>query len=289
MRETGTNALEYMKLYKETWGELMTQQHEFTLQEATASSILTTWTVSFNELQKKSQDAANLLVLWAFLDNQDIWYELFTPTLDSNLTEGLPLPDWFSQCIGNKFEFKKCTRFLIRYSFVTANIESLSFSVHSVLHRWCFHISDKMKDEKAWLATMVVASAVPTESIDDYTLLERRLLPHSNHVYSFLEQNILKNTSEAIEFSLISACHNLRMLYSDQDKMAKAEVMFLRALAGLEKVWGPDHTSTLDTVNNLGNLYSDQGKMAEAEAMYLRALAGYEKAWDQTIHPRYTR
>ena len=55
MRETGTNVLEYMKLYEETWGELMAQQHEFALQEATASSILTTWTVSFNELQKKAR------------------------------------------------------------------------------------------------------------------------------------------------------------------------------------------------------------------------------------------
>ena len=141
MRETGTNALQYMKLYEETWGELMTQQHQFALEEATAPSILTTWTVSFNELQKNCPDAANLLVLWAFLDNQDIWYELFTPALDSEMTKDFP--DWFSRCIGNQFEFKKCTRFLIRYSFVAANIDSLSFSVHSVVHRWCFHSSEK--------------------------------------------------------------------------------------------------------------------------------------------------
>ncbi|KAI9854868.1 MAG: hypothetical protein M1813_000644, partial [Trichoglossum hirsutum] len=42
--------------------------------------------------------------------------------------------------------------------------------------------------------------------------------------------------------------------------------------------WGPDHTSTLDTVNNLGLLYMDQGKLDEAEKMYQRALQGYEKA-----------
>ena len=48
------------------------------------------------------------------------------------------------------------------------------------------------------------------------------------------------------------------------------------ALAWAEKAWGPDYTSTLDTVNNLKVLYSDQGKVAEAEAMYLRALAGNE-------------
>src|SRR2546423_11176554 len=45
-----------------------------------------------------------------------------------------------------------------------------------------------------------------------------------------------------------------------------------------EKMWGAEHTSTLNTVNNLGNLYKDQGKMVEAEAMYLRALQGYENA-----------
>ncbi len=279
MRETGTNALEYMKLYEETWGVLMTQQHEFTLQEATTPSILTTWTVSFNELQKKSQDAANLLVLWAFLDNQDIWYELFTPTLDSDLTKELLLPDWFFRCVGNQFEFKKCTRLLIRYSFVTANVESLSFSVHSVLHRWCFHNSDKIKNEIAWLAIMVVASAVPTKTIVDYTLLQRRLLPHSNYVDSFFRQNILKNSSEAMELSLISACNSLGVLYSEQGKMAEAEALFLRALARFEKALGPDHKFTLDTVHNLGALYSQQDKMKEAETMYLRALAGKEKAW----------
>jgi tetratricopeptide (TPR) repeat protein len=54
--------------------------------------------------------------------------------------------------------------------------------------------------------------------------------------------------------------------------MQEAEEMYLRALRGYEKAWGPDHTSTFFTVHNLGNLYSDQGKMQEAEKIYLRAL-----------------
>jgi tetratricopeptide (TPR) repeat protein len=54
--------------------------------------------------------------------------------------------------------------------------------------------------------------------------------------------------------------------------------MYQRALQGYEKAWGPEHTSTLDTVNNLGGLYAYQGKLVEAEQMYQRALQGYEKA-----------
>jgi tetratricopeptide (TPR) repeat protein len=51
--------------------------------------------------------------------------------------------------------------------------------------------------------------------------------------------------------------------------------MYQRALAGYEKVLGPDHTFTLNTVNNLGSLYRDQGRLNEAEEMDERALASY--------------
>jgi Tfp pilus assembly protein PilF len=54
--------------------------------------------------------------------------------------------------------------------------------------------------------------------------------------------------------------------------------MYQQALQGYEKAWGPEHTSTLDTVNNLAALYQTQGKLAEAEQMYQQALQGKEKA-----------
>ena len=55
--------------------------------------------------------------------------------------------------------------------------------------------------------------------------------------------------------------------------------MYQRALRGREKTWGPDYTSTLDTVSNLGNLYAGRDDLDEAEKMYQRALQGMEKAW----------
>jgi tetratricopeptide (TPR) repeat protein len=64
----------------------------------------------------------------------------------------------------------------------------------------------------------------------------------------------------------------------DQGKLAEAEQMYVRALAGYEKALGADHTSTLSTVHNLGLLYADEGKLGEAERMYQRALVGYERA-----------
>jgi tetratricopeptide (TPR) repeat protein len=69
------------------------------------------------------------------------------------------------------------------------------------------------------------------------------------------------------------AYFNLGNLYRDQGKLAAAQSMFERALAGREKALGVEHTSTLDTVNNLGVLYRAQGKLAAAQSMYERALA----------------
>jgi hypothetical protein len=53
--------------------------------------------------------------------------------------------------------------------------------------------------------------------------------------------------------------------------------MYQRALQGMEKAWGPEHTSTFSTVNNLGILYAGQGKLVGAEQMYQQALQGYEE------------
>jgi Tetratricopeptide repeat len=58
-----------------------------------------------------------------------------------------------------------------------------------------------------------------------------------------------------IDEGMVWACHNLGDLYLDQGQLGEAEKMYMRALQGKEKAWGPDHTSTLDTVNNLGRLY----------------------------------
>ncbi|KAF2193149.1 hypothetical protein K469DRAFT_517992, partial [Zopfia rhizophila CBS 207.26] len=50
-------------------------------------------------------------------------------------------------------------------------------------------------------------------------------------------------------------------------KLDEAEKMYQWALERKEKVLGPDHTSTLDTVNILGALYTDQGKLDGTERM----------------------
>ena len=256
----------------------MNKQHRSTFQADTDRSVLTTWILSFNHLQAQSEDAAKLLMLWAFLDNQDLWYELFASALDLDIVD--KMPDWYIRCAGDELEFKDCIGLLLEYSFIDAKIESTSFFMHPVLHQWSFHAFEKEKTDMSWLAMIIVASAVPLETVPNYSFISRRLLPHCDRIFPLLKHRIQESFVNEIDpLSFSYACHELGRLYSDQGKMKEAEEMYLRALTGYEKAWGVEHTSTLNTVNNLGALYSDQGKMKEAEEMYLRALTGYEKAW----------
>ena len=123
MRKTGTNVSEYIELYNQAWARLMEKQHLSTLREDADRSILTTWTLSFNSLRLQSEDAANLLMLWAFLDNRDLWYELLAPALDLAIAN--EVPRWFARCAGDKLEFKECIGLLLEYSFIDAKLDHL--------------------------------------------------------------------------------------------------------------------------------------------------------------------
>jgi hypothetical protein len=57
--------------------------------------------------------------------------------------------------------------------------------------------------------------------------------------------------------STLTTVRKLGKLYVDQVKMAEAEQMYTRVLAGYEKGLGPEYTATLNTISNVGNLCVD--------------------------------
>ena len=127
-----------------------------------------------------------------------------------------------------------------------------------------------MRDELVWLAVMIVAEAVPSRDQKQYWILQQRLLPHADRCSKCVRDTLERQPDAEIKVCQAGdagSLHSLGSLYFDQGKLADAEAMYRRALAGYEKALGPDHASTLDTVHALGNLYRGQGKLAEAEAM----------------------
>ena len=53
--------------------------------------------------------------------------------------------------------------------------------------------------------------------------------------------------------------------------------MYLRALAGFEKAWGPKHKHALDTRYNLGLLYEEMSMVGKAVQQFELVVQGYTK------------
>ena len=267
LRRVSIGFADYLRLYKKSWERLHIDTPN--LGSYGDRTLCSTWQLSYVQVQKQHPLAANLLRWWAYFNNEDVWLGL----LQTNSTDG---PEWIHE-LADELNFNHAMGTLHDYGFVEAHmptsdlIGARGYSMHACVHSWTVSVLNKDLDSSLIRATVeCVAARVPSQAEPQFWALQRRLLSHA-----------IKCSSTVLDSDcdMEWAFHNLGNLYADQGKRAEAETMYMRALQGYEKAWGPEHTSTLDTVNNLGLLYAGQGKLAEAETMYMRALQGKEKAW----------
>ncbi|ERF76362.1 hypothetical protein EPUS_07069 [Endocarpon pusillum Z07020] len=312
MRETKTGCSKYLDLYETSWSQLAAETPR--LRDYANKSIQTTWMISYDRVRQSDPTAANFLQLWAYLDHQDVWYELFFRG-----REGWPECGWFQEMASSEIIFKRVMKSLLALSLIESHQQTESYSIHPVVHDWCAETICYGRDDLMSAALTIVAYAVPSELEVKYWLLQQRLLPHADQCVRQLDNSDELNrlgpvkSSEALHLlgylyeaqskyveaeklyqqvqdttekvfgpehtSTLATVNNLSILYETRGKYAEAEKLYQRALDTAEKVFGPEHTSTLATVNNLGVLYRSQGKYAEAEKWFQRALDGKEKAY----------
>jgi tetratricopeptide (TPR) repeat protein len=268
LSQVSTSLADYLRYYNSSWLRLQETSPELSSYE---DALYSTWNISYKHIHSRNESAGKLLQLWAYFDNQDLWYALLAGGSKCS-------PEWFSTIIDDELNFNEAIRLLCDHALVESHGVSGGYGMHSCVHAWIMHVLNSERDiSMAKLALNCVSSATSDRTVLEYSALQRRLLPHANRCLELVYNASIFDLRDCVH--ILNAANNLGILYSDQGKMKEAEEMYLRALAGKEKARGPEHKSTLDTVNNLGLLYKNQGKMKEAEEMYLRALTGYEKAW----------
>jgi tetratricopeptide (TPR) repeat protein len=258
-------------VYKESWLKLQQTSPEVSSYED--RQLYSTWQLSFDHIKQQNVLSAQLLQLWAYFDNQDLWFEL----LQELSSYG---PEWLRQLTVDELSFNQAVRVLCDHGLVevdsfseTVEVESKGYEMHSCVHSWTIHaLNQEWDSETAGLVLECVGSHVPAYDTHKPWLIRQRLMRHAVRCWGF----VLDGTAE--DSGREWALHNIGYMYSDVGRLAEAEKMYQRALQGFEKALGPEHTSTFDRVNNLGNLYTDLGRLNEAEQMYQRALQGKEKA-----------
>ncbi|CAI4212535.1 unnamed protein product [Parascedosporium putredinis] len=267
-----TTFVEYLGRYKDSWLKLQENTPESLTYENGA--LYSTWNISYAAVCQRNPRSGMLLRLWAYLDNEDVWFEMLQQSQHSE-------PSWLQDLTRDALDFDAAIRVLCDYGLVEPDTscqerrtESPGYSMHGCVHMWTIHVLNQTLDvEMALLASACVAGHVPKNTEKEYWVVQRRLMRHAGRCSMVLKMPGISLTRRESRITKY-----LGILYQDQGRLHDAEAMYDRALQGYEKALGPDHTSTLDTVQNFGILYNKQGRLDDAEAMYDRALQGYEKA-----------
>jgi tetratricopeptide (TPR) repeat protein len=217
-------------MYKESWAQL--QQDTPQLLSYEDRALYSTWEITLQHVKQQSMLAANLLQLWAYFDNQDVWFELL-----KECPEGSPI--WFSELTQNQQSFDRAIRVLCDYALLEADpanednsLESPGYSMHACVQAWTIHVLNQKWDSKlAGLALECVGHHVPDYNAQNGWVTWRRLLQHTSRCWGFIVDGRLDSTGR--EWIL----HIFGDMYQHLGRLDEAEKMYQRALQGKEKAW----------------------------------------------------
>ena len=306
-RASTTTMSDYLELFRESEANQVRLLGKNVLKDLRRNysirhAVIATWQISFTQIQKTEQPAADLLALMSMFDRQGIPIALLR-----NSTSRLDFDDALAP--------------LLSFSLVRAEIGKQSFEMHRLVQLSMRKWLEAAKQLSKWTkeSIRVLAAAFPNGDYKTWADCQV-LLPHAREAighgtedevdvtnqaqvasnlgwYLLLRgeyrtaEKVVRMSVEARERVLgpehpdtLTSVSHLGWLFESQAKYEEAEAMHRRALEGREKVLGPEHPHTLTSVNQLGSLFESQGKYEEAEAMHRRALEGREKVlWPE--HP----
>jgi tetratricopeptide (TPR) repeat protein len=304
VEETGCGLSVYLDLYRNHAPELLRRRGA--LSSDHPDPVATTWALSFENIEKASPAAAELLRFCAFLDPDQIPEEVFS--------EGAPeLGPVLGPIGSDALELNSSISEILKYSLLRRDANSRTLEIHrlvqAVLKQPMGQDTQRLWAERA---VRVVNHAFPRGEFSTWVDCERFLAQAhacaeliSEWGFEFAEAAQLLNqagfylsergrytdaeplyrralairekTLEPEHPDVATSVNNLARLYATQGQYAKAEPLYQRTLAIREKVLGPDHPAVATSLNGLARLYNTQGQYAKAEPLYQRALAIREK------------
>ncbi|KAE8309804.1 hypothetical protein BDV41DRAFT_580211 [Aspergillus transmontanensis] len=304
----------YLQEYENRWN--IDPRRPVKLQEYQERTLYTTWEISYNRLMKDDPEAAAMLRILAYFDNQSLWYELFR----AGLKDGCLL----YEVISNDISFNGAMTVLAEYSFLEFRPALKEWSMHKCLHDWvsaslrkaigpqgywyafdCVSGSIEVRDKES-LAYPVYSCYVPhAKHLSQNRFLKsditEMITPEQLHavrgIASLLRYQTQYESAERLLKSFLQSqaaddrddevtlltMHDLGYLYLEQMKYSEAKELLGRALTGMERILGENDSSLVGIRMNLGHVYTNQGDYQAAEQMYLQGLFGKDVAADEHI------
>src|ERR1700684_4647630 len=128
---------DYLRLYKTSWTKLLKMSPGLISYED--RTLYSTWQLSFDHVKQRNELSARLLRLWAYFDNQDIWFELLRHGNSKD-------PKWIHELTKDELSFNGAVRVLSDHGLVEVDmssqerIASRGYSIHSCVHSWMVYV-----------------------------------------------------------------------------------------------------------------------------------------------------
>ena len=263
IRTKGISISRYVALYEMNKTNALKQK--LPLSVYYEHTVLTTWKISFDEVDVRDPLASEMLRLMAFLDSTKIQIELFEAggkslTADWRLSKAAPV---------NIEDSLEC---LLSFSLVRRLMDN-DISIHVLVQQ----VMQERLQPSGYLfasaALKLVGSQFPWGGDLQNFSVCLKYMPQA--------KICIENypASGAYSDDWVQLTESLASFFQSNGEYEAASTGYERALRIKEEAFGVDHINTAHTINNLGSTYRNQGKYDEAIAQYERALRIYEKAF----------
>ena len=270
IEETPSSLAEYLALYKQEGAKLLAQRGDLPLDNH--ASVTITFSLAFQKVEATSPAAADLIRACAFLAPDAIPEEIFTDG-------GGELGENLKAVVTSGTDFLDALKEAGRFSLLDRNPDDQTLDIHRLVQQVVKDAMDQAT-QRLWAERVVRAVSAAFPAPDDVTNWPEceRLLPHTQVCAVLIHTWKLETEEVALLLNQIGYYLDERARY------AQAEPFYRHALAIRQRVLGPDHPNTAQSLNSLAALYDTQGLYAQAEPLYQRALAICEQRLGST-HP----
>ena len=288
--EMGITTKTYLDTYSARTRDILTQNNDITY---ASGSIMATLQISYDAVETRNPLAFKLLTFLGFLDNSDVWWELFhlawkcragfadsesdlpDPEVVSEQSKQIDSPEnktygWLTDLAKDESLFNKAISTLREFYFIRRNEAGDSLSLHPIVHTW---LRQRLESE-SWhsnlnAAISVLGRGVPYAHFEESWILQRRLAAHVDFCLELVEQ------AKAEEIDSPEGFQGLAILMFDTSRFEAAERLYRRAGEGWERRSGFEYWQTRRAYQDMGLAYRTLGKYDEAEALWTKLLEAY--------------
>ena len=262
VEETGCDLSTYLNYYRTRRASILRRRGESGQDHP--ASVATTWSLSFQQIERKNPVAADLLRFCAFVHPDAIPEEM--------ITKGAPyLSPLLQPLAEDTFVLDEAIGILGAYSLLRRDATEKTLSIHRLVQ---VVLRDEMdqQSQQQWIERTVraVNAAFPKVEFAQWSVCER-CLPHAQTCCSLMAQDQM-NLPEMADLLT-----KMGWYLKERGQYQEAEDPLQQALMLRKRKLGSEHLHTAQSFSVLGELYRAQGKYAETEPLYHHALAIYEK------------